>query len=108
MKPVDRFVDITLHDNVVVAAMESRKVLADIGIAGEIVLTPGHSDDSVSLLLDNGCAFTGDLPHPSMVTDDNAAAVSRSWQELRRRGATTIYPGHRPVRPLAISFDPQV
>jgi len=68
------------------------------------VLTPGHSDDSVSLLLDNGFAFTGDLPPPSMVTDDIAAAVARSWKELRSRGATTIYPGHGPVRPLAVYF----
>ncbi len=105
-KPVDRFVDITLHDNVVVTVRESRQVLADIGIGGEIVLTPGHTDDSVSLLLDNGSAFTGDLPPPSMVTDDNAAAVLRSWQELRQRGATTIHPGHGPVRPLAVYSGP--
>ena len=65
------------------------------------------SDDRVSLLLDNGFAFTGDLPHPSMVTDDSAAAVARSWQELRSRGVTTIYPGHGPVRPLAVYFGPQ-
>jgi endoribonuclease LACTB2 len=107
MKPVDRFVDITLHDNVVVRVGESRKVLADIGIGGEIVLTPGHSDDSVTLLLDNGAAFTGDLPHPSMATDEAAAAVARSWQALRERGASTIYPGHGPVRPLAVYFGPQ-
>jgi endoribonuclease LACTB2 len=100
MKPEDHFVDITLDDNVVVTADASRTVLADIGIAGEIVLTPGHSDDSVSLLLDNGCAFTGDLPPPGMVTDDNAAMVARSWLEIRQRGATTIYPGHGPVRQL--------
>ncbi len=106
MKPVDRFVDITLHDNVVVTVRESRQVLADIGIGGEIVLTPGHTDDSVSLLLDNGFAFTGDLPPPSMATDDNAAAVARSWQELRQRGASTIYPGHGPARPLTVYFGP--
>ena len=101
MKTEDHFVDITLDDNVIVTAEESRTALADIGIAGEIVLTPGHSDDSVSLLLDNGFVFTGDLPHPAMVNDDNAALVVRSWQELRQRGARTIYPGHGPVRPLA-------
>lgn len=101
MKPEDLFLDITLDDNVIVTAAESRKALADIGISGEVVLTPGHSDDSVSLLLDNGFAFTGDLPPPGMTTDDNATAVARSWEELRQRGARTIYPGHGPVRPLS-------
>jgi glyoxylase-like metal-dependent hydrolase (beta-lactamase superfamily II) len=99
MKPQDRYVDITLHDNVTVAAEESRPLLAAIGIGGEIVRTPGHSDDSVSLLLDNGVVFTGDLPPVELATDDESAAtVARSWRDLRERGATTVYPGHGPPR----------
>lgn len=105
MNPEDHFRDITLHDNVVVRAEDSRKVLAGIGIGGEIVHTPGHSPDSISLLLDNGLAFTGDLPHPSLATDDNAAAVAKSWHELRRRGATTVYPGHGPAREMPPTAD---
>jgi glyoxylase-like metal-dependent hydrolase (beta-lactamase superfamily II) len=100
MKPEDRFVDITLHDNVTIAAENSRAFLAGIGIAGQIVHTPGHSDDSVSLLLDSGAVFTGDLTHPAVVTEETAAEVARSWARLRDLGATTIYPGHGPPRPL--------
>jgi ribonuclease/clavin/mitogillin len=100
MKPQDRFVDITLHDNVTVTSEESRAFLAKIGIGGQIVHTPGHSDDSVSLLLDNGVAFTGDLTHPAVVTEETAAEVARSWAALRELGATTIYPGHGPPRDL--------
>jgi hypothetical protein len=33
-----------------------------LGMESEIVPTPEHSDDSVSLILDEGMAFTGDLP----------------------------------------------
>lgn len=100
MKPVDHFVDITLHDNVTIAAENSRAFLAGIGIAGQIVHTPGHSDDSVSLLLDSGAVFTGDLTHPAVATEETAAEVARSWAILRDLGATTIYPGHGPPRPL--------
>ena len=105
MKPQDHFRDISLHDNVVVRAEDSRKVLAGIGIGGEIVRTPGHSNDSISLRLDNGWAFTGDLPHPSLVTDENASSVATSWCELRSRGATTVYPGHGPARPMPSTGD---
>ena len=100
MKPQDRFVDITLHDNVTITSEESRAFLAKIGIGGQIVHTPGHSDDSVSLLLDNGVAFTGDLTHPAVVTEETAAEVAHSWASLRELGATTVYPGHGPARSL--------
>ena len=66
-KPQDNYVDITLHDNVTISFTVSRTVLEQIGILGEILHTPGHSDDSVSLLLDDGSVFTGDLTHPARV-----------------------------------------
>ena len=99
-KPQGQYVDITLHDNVTIPFTESRAVLEQIGISGEIVHTPGHSDDSVSLLLDDGSVFTGDLTHPALVDEANAVVVSASWRLLYERGATRVYPGHGPVRPL--------
>lgn len=100
VKPVDRFTDITLHDNRVITLDDSRHVLAAIGIAGRIVYTPGHSSDSVSLLLDGGEVFTGDLTHPIFVTEAEAEITNASWQRLRDRGATRVYPGHGPIRPM--------
>lgn len=100
-KPPDRYVDISLHDNVTISFAQSRPVLEQIGIAGEILHTPGHSDDSVSLLLDDGSAFTGDLTPPGLVAEKDADAVLASWQLLRQRGARRVYPGHGPARPLS-------
>jgi ribonuclease/clavin/mitogillin len=99
-KPQDKYVEITLHDNVVISFPESRSVLEQLGILGEIVHTPGHSDDSVSLLLDDGSAFTGDLTHPALVGESDAAVVSASWRLLRERGAVRVYPAHGRVRPM--------
>ena len=93
-KPIDNYTEITTHDNVVISIAESREFLRRIGIEGEILHTPGHSDDSVSLVLDIGCAFTGDLTLESMVAKEDPVMVSRSWQLLRDRGVTTIYAGH--------------
>lgn len=94
IKPADNYTEITTHDNVVIGTGDSRRLLASIGIEGEIVHTPGHSDDSVSLVLDIGCAFTGDLTMESMVATEDPEVVARSWQALRDRGVTTIYAGH--------------
>ncbi len=100
-KPQDHYVDITMEGNVTISFPESRSVLDRIGIPGEILHTPGHSDDSVSLLLDDGSAFTGDLtPLPFIGEGDAAAVVTASWRLLRERGATRVYPAHGPVRPM--------
>jgi glyoxylase-like metal-dependent hydrolase (beta-lactamase superfamily II) len=75
-------------------------LLAQIGIAGEIVPTPGHSEDSVSLVLDEGAAFTGDLTPLGRIGPEDAEVVAASWRLLRAYGVTRIYPGHGPVYPL--------
>jgi ribonuclease/clavin/mitogillin len=99
-KPRDRYVDITLHDNVTISPAESRPLLARIGLRGEIVATPGHSDDSVSLVLDEGSAFTGDLPPPGLEGQENAEVIAASWRHLEAKGARLVHPGHGPVRPI--------
>ncbi|MEK7239538.1 MAG: MBL fold metallo-hydrolase [Gemmatimonadota bacterium] len=100
VKASDRYTEISPDGNLVVTCAESRALLARLGIEGQLVPTPGHSDDSVSLLLDTGAVFTGDLTHPMLVTEETATVVSRSWQRLRELGATTVYAGHGPVRPM--------
>ena len=100
IKPQDHFTDISLYGNVVISIAESRALLHRLGIAGEILHTPGHSEDSVSVLLDEGQVFTGDLTDPGMVGAENPDVVRASWQLLKDRGATRVHAGHGPVRPL--------
>lgn len=97
-KPADHYVEITPAGNVVIPFEHSRQLLGRIGIAGEILPTPGHSDHCVSLLLDDGSVFTGDLP-PEAHAFDNPVAQA-TWQQLRARGATRVYPAHGPVRSM--------
>lgn len=99
-KPADHFTEIALHDNLIVPLAESRTFLRTLGFDGQLVHTPGHSDDSVSLLLDSGEVFTGDLTHPEFAAEDSADAVNASWDRLRALGALQVYPGHGPVRAL--------
>jgi ribonuclease/clavin/mitogillin len=96
-KPRDHYLELSADDLEPVSFGESRALLKEIGIAGEILSTPGHSADSVSLLLDDGSAFTGDLPYPQAGTPDQ---VTASWRILKECGAKHVYPAHGPVRPM--------
>ena len=99
-KPRDHYVDVTIDDNLTISCAESRMLLEGIGISGEIVHTPGHSDDSVSLLLDDGSVFTGDLTPPGYATENTEDVVAASWQRLRDLGARRVYPAHGPRRSM--------
>jgi len=99
-KPRDHYLDISLEGNAVISFVKSRALLDEVGIAGEILSTPGHSVDSVSLLLDDGSAFTGDLPPLEFAWGEAADQVSSSWKLLKQHGATRIYAGHGSIRPL--------
>jgi ribonuclease/clavin/mitogillin len=100
IKPTDDYLPINMGDNHTISLGESRSLLAEIGIAGEILHTPGHSDDSISLLLDGGAVFTGDLTRPALIALEDPATVHASWNLLRDHGAARVYPGHGPIQTL--------
>jgi glyoxylase-like metal-dependent hydrolase (beta-lactamase superfamily II) len=100
MKPADHYTPITLDDNLVIPLAEGRPLLKGLGIDGEFVHTPGHSPDSVSLLLDGGSVFTGDLTWPTFAEEQDIATVARSWDLLRAKGAKQVYAGHGPIRAM--------
>lgn len=76
--------------------------LESFGIAGSILPTPGHTAGSLTVLLQGGSAFVGDLafnvfPWGGPIFPPFADDVPRlleSWQRLLTRGVKTIYPGH--------------
>jgi glyoxylase-like metal-dependent hydrolase (beta-lactamase superfamily II) len=86
-----------------VALGDDGLLLSDYGIPGRVLHTPGHSSGSVSVLLDTGEAFVGDLamnrfplrlsPGLPIFAEDQAAVVE-SWRSLLDQGATTVYPAH--------------
>lgn len=100
IKPQDNYLEIKGEGNIIISSAESRMVLEQIGIMGEILHTPGHSDDSVSLLLDDGKVFTGDLTPPGLISDEDQGVVMASWQMLQDHGAAVVYPGHGPIRAI--------
>ncbi len=98
MKPGSGYIDIQIQTSLHLATSKTRAWLTSIGLSGEMVSTPGHSKDSISLVLDDGLAFTGDLLLPDMVDEDKADIVRQSWAKLRELNVRAIYPGHGPIR----------
>jgi len=97
-KPQDQYVDISLDGNLTISFTESRARLAQIGIPGEILPTPGHSDDSVSLLLDDGSVFIGDLTPLEHAWGEAGELVKASWRLLKEMGAKRVYPAHGEIQ----------
>jgi len=100
-KPQDHYVDISLDGNMTISFTGSRPLLAQIGIPGEILPTPGHSDDSISLLLDDGSVFTGDLTPLEHAWGEAGEVVKASWQLLKQKGAKRVYPAHGEIRSIS-------
>jgi glyoxylase-like metal-dependent hydrolase (beta-lactamase superfamily II) len=86
------FHEIKNEGNMELAFKESRVFLSTLGIDGEIIATPGHSQDHVTLILDEGIAFTGDLPPENCSKE--GSEVFKDWQQLRAMKVTRIYPAH--------------
>lgn len=83
-------------------------ILRNIGVEGKIVSTPGHSNDSVSILLDNGTAYVGDLAMniksmkrmsgmPLPIEAEVFEQVKFSIKNLIHLGANLFYPSHGEV-----------
>ncbi|HJN17566.1 MAG TPA: MBL fold metallo-hydrolase [Armatimonadota bacterium] len=68
---------------------------------GRIVPTPGHSSGSISVVLDSGHAFVGDLMANRRLTGygipifhDSPPLMFEQWRMLLDAGVHTFHPGH--------------
>jgi hydroxyacylglutathione hydrolase len=88
-------VDVVIDDN--------SMSLHEFGIPGKVVYTPGHSMGHVSIILDSGNAFVGDMamndwylrltPGLPILADDINMVVE-SWRKILPMGIKRIYPAH--------------
>ncbi|HEX8545564.1 MAG TPA: MBL fold metallo-hydrolase [Cytophagaceae bacterium] len=88
-----QYTPLKLDDNVFLEAGDSREFLKSIGLKGVIVSTPGHSKDSISMVLDSGEAFTGDLYAQDLLGEIDLEQL-QSWKTLKRLGVNNVFPGH--------------
>ena len=91
---------------VVISCRDSRSFLAGIGIGGEIIHTPSHSKDSISLILDDGSCFVGDLdPYEYLEAFDGNEALKNDWKLISSFRPERIFYAHRPsAAPIPKAF----
>jgi len=98
-----RYPPLAITDKDLVVSGDHFDLLKSLGIEGKILHTPGHSRDSISVVLSDGNTFVGDAAmnflnfcgikyRPIFVEDIDL--VFESWQKLAEHGAEQIYPAH--------------
>lgn len=94
-------VELSVNDLIIFG--DNDTLLSEIGISGEILETPGHSADSISVLLEDGTLFAGDMAMNFLkpcglkyrpIYAENYQEVEQSWEKVLGKGARMIYPAH--------------
>lgn len=80
---------------IIISSKNSRYFLRSIGIEGEIINTISHSEDSISLILNNGECIVGDLePIEYLEAHDNNVRLKRDWDLVMSYNPKIIYYAH--------------
>ena len=94
--PIDASLATTL------SCVESRAFLQRIGISGEVIRTTSHSEDSVSVILDDGDCLVGDLePFDHIAAYPENSQLKQDWEHIRAFHPARILYAHRPEQVLA-------
>lgn len=98
-----RFPPLILGESDSILTGDDPDLLKRIGIDGKILYTPGHSRDSISVILADGSAVVGDVAmnflrftgvgHRPIYVED-IDTVYESWLRLIDQGSKVIYPAH--------------
>ncbi len=89
------YISINENDAAVFSCKDSRELLLEFGIHGEIIPTRSHSEDGIALILDNGDCFAGDLEPPEYIAaySDNQL-LEDDWKRIMSYRPKHIYYAH--------------
>ena len=85
----------------IISCEESRAFLSLLGIHGELIRTPSHSEDSISLVLDDGDCLVGDLePFEYIAAYAENAQLKKDWDHVLSFCPRRIFYAHIPEKRL--------
>jgi glyoxylase-like metal-dependent hydrolase (beta-lactamase superfamily II) len=101
------FAAVDLPDDRIILFDNDATVLRDFGIPGDLIALPGHTADSIGLLLDDGRLFCGDAAmngfpgvNRHSVAAEDLEEYHASWDRILESSARTVYPAHGPKFPV--------
>jgi ribonuclease/clavin/mitogillin len=65
----------------------------NLGINGEVIITKGHSTDSITFLTNDHEAIIGDLSPINQIMENDIVSIE-NWNEIKHKGMKRIYPSH--------------
>lgn len=84
------------QDNLLLQVDQSEAFFQSINLQGKVIITNGHSKDSVSVIFKSGEVFTGDL-YPENSIDYLDELSLNSWKIIKENNGKIVYPGHGDV-----------
>ncbi len=82
-EPVLGYEPIDESSAIVITSDESRAFFKDLGIEGEMFYTPSHSEDSISISLDEGICIVGDLePYEYLAAYEDNEKLRADWDKV--------------------------
>ena len=85
----------------IIRCEESRDFLESLGICGEIIHTPSHSPDSISVILDSGECCVGDLePVEYLEAYEDNPSLKMDWERIMSYHPKKIFYAHSPEKEL--------
>ena len=98
-----RYPPVVTDDSDIIADGDDDNILRSIGVDARILFTPGHTQDSMSVLCDDGTAFVGDAATNFLrflgtnyrtICYTDLSLVYASISKLLKYGAKDIQPSH--------------
>ena len=84
----------------VISCRQSRAFLAERGICGEVIHTPSHSPDSISLILDEGDCIVGDLEPAEYLSAYDNVKLKKDWERILSHHPKRVFYAHVPEKTL--------
>ena len=97
------FPPVNLREKDILVKGDNNTLLKELGINAKIIYTPGHTIDSISVILDNEIIFCGDaamswplwagIKYCTIFITD-VEQFYKSWEKIIKSGVKMVYPAH--------------
>ncbi len=99
------YIPINENKAVVFSCKDSRKLLSEFGIQGEVIPTRSHSEDGIALILDNGDCFVGDLePREYIAAYSDNQLLEDDWKRIMSHSPKHIYYAHANDKSITAAY----